>query len=56
MSPKHLRVLTDKKVAKAAPSIDLDGQLESDVEPTLYAHYGLVYERGSSGERRLGRR
>ena len=56
VSPRHLRVLTDKKVAKAAPSIDLDGQLESDAEATVYAHYGLPYERGATGERRLGRR
>lgn len=56
VSPKHVRVLTDKKLAKNAPSIDTDGQLTSEAEPGLYAHYGLAYERGAGGERRLGRR
>jgi hypothetical protein len=56
VSPKHLRVLTDKKTAKAAPSIETDGQLDSATEPTIYAHYDLPYSQGASGERRLGRR
>lgn len=56
VAPKHIRVPTDKKTAKASPSIDTAGQLESDAEQTVYAHYGLDYERGAGGERRLGRR
>lgn len=56
VSPKHLRVLADKKLAKDAPSIATDGQLEAATEPEIYSHYGLPYERGSGGERRLGRR
>ena len=56
VSPKALRVQTDKKTAKAAPAIDPDGQLTSDAEPAIYDHYGFTYERGASGERRLGRR
>ena len=51
-----LRVLTDKKTAKDAPFIDTDGQLDSAAEPGIYSHYGLTYERGAGGERRLGRR
>lgn len=56
VSPKQLRVLVDKKLAKAAPSIETDGQFESDAESGVYAHYGMAYERGAGGERRLGRR
>lgn len=56
VSPKSLRVMVDKKTAKAAPAIDSDGQLQSDDEPAIYSYYGLVYERGAGGERRLGRR
>ena len=56
VAPKNLRVEVDKKLAKAAPAIAVDGQLDSDAEPDLYAYYGLAYERGASGERRLGRR
>lgn len=56
VAPKFIRVTVDKKLARAAPSIDTDGELEADAEPALYTHYGLEYKTGSSGERRLGRR
>jgi PRC-barrel domain len=56
VSPKDLRVAVDKKLAKDAPSIETDGQLESAMEPAVFEHYGLVYAQGASGERRLGRR
>ena len=56
VSPRHIRVMTDKKLAKDAPAIETDGELESAAEPGIYAHYGLTYERGAGGERRLGRR
>lgn len=56
VSPSQVRVVTDKKLVKDAPSIDMDGELEVDAEPELFAHYGLPYQPGVSGERRLGRR
>jgi hypothetical protein len=56
VSPKHIRVMTQKRVAKEAPFIDTDGQLDSSAEPGIYAHYGIPYVRGAGGERRLGRR
>jgi hypothetical protein len=56
VSPKFIRVTVDKKLARAAPSIEVDGELEADMERAVYAHYGMEYRTGSSGERRLGRR
>jgi hypothetical protein len=56
VSPKDVRVAVDKKLAKDAPSIETDGQLESAMEPAVFDHYGLAYSQGASGERRLGRR
>ncbi len=56
VSPRHLRVMTQKSVVKDAPSIDLDGELTAEAEPGLFSHYGLEYRQGSTGERRLGRR
>jgi len=56
VAPKHLRVDTDKKLVKDAPSIDVDGELLAETEHAIYEHYGLVYQPGDSGERRLGRR
>lgn len=56
VAPKHVRVTTDKKLAKEAPSIATDGELSSDAEAEVYAYYGLPYTKGAGGERRLGRR
>lgn len=56
VSPDHLRVLVDKKTVKAALTIDTDGALTAAQEPELYEHYGIPYQPGATGERRLGRR
>lgn len=56
VAPEHVRVTVDKKQAKDAPSIDTDGELTAEAEPAVFEHYGLNYQPGSSGERRLGRR
>ncbi|PCN47685.1 photosystem reaction center subunit H [Curtobacterium sp. 'Ferrero'] len=56
VAPKHLIVAYAKKLVKDAPSIPTDGELDAAVEPGLYEHYGLAYQTGSGGERRLGRR
>lgn len=56
VAPKHVRVSADKKLVKDAPSIDTDGELPADAGPGLFEHYGLTYQPGNTGERRLGRR
>lgn len=56
VGPKHVKVAFSKKLAKDAPSFEVDGSLEASMEPDVFAHYGLDYSRGSGGERRLGRR
>jgi hypothetical protein len=56
VSPSWVKVPAEKKLIKDAPAIDTDGELTSEQEPELFAHYGLDYQPGASGERRLGRR
>ncbi|MER8001186.1 MULTISPECIES: PRC-barrel domain-containing protein [unclassified Streptomyces] len=56
VGPDYLKIPWDKKLAKEAPSIDTDGELPAEDEPQIFAHYGLPYSTGASGERRLGRR
>lgn len=56
VAPKHLRVTVEKNLVKDAPSIDVDGELLAETEPEIYQHYGLPYQPGATGERRLGRR
>jgi hypothetical protein len=56
VTPKHLKVQATKKLIKDAPFIATDGELEASQEPNIFAHFGLNYATGSTGERRLGRR
>jgi hypothetical protein len=54
--PGQLKVAYSKSQVKGAPTIDTDGELPADDEPELFKHYGLEYQAGLSGERRLARR
>ena len=57
VSPKDVRVAVDKKLAKDAPSIETDGQLDwPHWNPLCLSTTGLSTLQGASGERRLGRR
>lgn len=56
VAPKYLKVRYGKKLIKDAPSIPTDGELQASAEPEIFQHYGLTYQTGSGGERRLGRR
>lgn len=56
VAPSHVRVAYSRKQVKGAFSIDTDGELAATDEPGLFEHYGLAYQPGSDGERRLARR
>lgn len=56
VSPSHIRVAYQRKQVRDAFQIDTDGELAATDEPGLFAHYGLAYQPGASGERRLARR
>jgi hypothetical protein len=56
VGPGYLKVSYDRKQVKAAPSIDADGELPAADEEAIFKHYGLAYQPGANGERRLGRR
>jgi hypothetical protein len=56
VGPGYLRVRFDKRQVKGAPAIDTDGELPFDDEEAVFKHYGLTYEPGANGERRLARR
>lgn len=56
VSPDHVKVTVAKKQAKDAPAIDTDGELLAENEPAVFQHYGLSYQPGANGERRLARR
>ena len=56
VGPRYVKVPFDKKQVKGAPSIDIDGELPAGDEEAIFKHYGLAYEPGADGERRLARR
>jgi PRC-barrel domain len=56
VGPGYLKVCYDRKLVKDAPSIDTDGELMATDEEAVFQHYGLTYQPGAGGERRLGRR
>jgi len=56
VGPGYLRVGYDRKLVKDAPSIGTDGELPAGDEEAIFTHYGLTYEPGAGGERRLARR
>jgi hypothetical protein len=56
VAPSHLRVAYPKKLVRDALSIDTDGELAATDEAGLFQHYGLTYQPGANGERRLARR
>lgn len=56
VGPGYLKVRYDKKTVKGAPSIGTDGELPAGDEEAIFKHYGLTYQPGADGERRLARR
>lgn len=56
VAPSYLRVAYPKNQVKDAIDLDTDGELLASAEPGLFEHYGLSYEAGAGGERRLARR
>ena len=56
VGPGYLKVAYDRKQVKDAPSIETDGELPAEEEEAVFTHYGLTYQPGAGGERKLGRR
>jgi hypothetical protein len=56
VGPGYLRVRYGRKQVKDAPAIGTDGELPADDEEEIFRHYGLPYQAGAGGERRLARR
>jgi len=56
VGPGYLKVSYGRKQVKDAPSIGTDGELPAGDEEAIFKHYGLAYQPGAGGERRLARR
>jgi hypothetical protein len=53
VGPGYLKVCYDTKQVNDAPPGDTDGELPAAGEEAIFKHYGLTYEPGAGGERRL---
>ncbi len=53
VGPGYLKVCYDTKQVKDARSSGTDGELPAAGEEAIFKHYGLTYEPGADGERRL---
>jgi hypothetical protein len=56
VGPGYLKVTYARKLVRDAPSIGTDGELPAGDEQAIFAHYGLAFQAGADGERRLARR
>jgi hypothetical protein len=54
--PDYVRVPYTKTLVKSAPSIGTDGVLPAGDEEAVFQHYGMTYQPGAEGVRRLARR
>jgi hypothetical protein len=53
VGPEYVKITYDRKQVKDAPSIGTDGELPAGDEEAVFKHYGLAYQPGPGGERRL---
>ncbi len=56
VGPGYLKVGYPKGLVKCAPSIDTDGELPAGEEEAVFSHYGVAFQPGTDGARRLARR
>ncbi|WP_131738754.1 PRC-barrel domain-containing protein [Actinomadura roseirufa] len=56
VGPGYVRVAYAKSLVKEAPAIGTDDVLPAGDEEGVFRHYGLTYQPGAGGERRLARR
>ncbi|CAM5737277.1 PRC-barrel domain containing protein OS=Streptomyces alboniger OX=132473 GN=CP975_04930 PE=4 SV=1 [Streptomyces alboniger] len=56
LGPDYVRVSHTKAEVRKAPSIGTDDVLPAEREESIFQHYGMAYQPGVNGERRLARR
>ncbi|MFC8914159.1 PRC-barrel domain containing protein [Streptomyces sp. WAC05374] len=56
VGPDYLKVSHPKGEVRKAPSIGTDDVLLAESEAGIFQHYGMAYQPGAGGERKLARR
>jgi hypothetical protein len=55
LGPDYVKVSYTKGQVRSAPSIGTDDVLPAEQEEAIFRHYGMTYQPGAHGERRLAR-
>jgi hypothetical protein len=56
LGPDYVKVSHTKRQVRDAPSIGTDDVLPAEQEEAIFRHYGMAYQPGANGERKLARR
>jgi hypothetical protein len=56
LGPDYVKVSYTKGQVRDAPSIGTDDVLPAEQEEAIFRHYGMAYQPGANGERKLARR
>ncbi|MFF4268632.1 PRC-barrel domain-containing protein [Streptomyces sp. NPDC001536] len=56
LGPGYVKIAYARSQVRKAPSIGTDDVLPAEQEEAIFQHYGLTYQPGANGERKLARR
>jgi hypothetical protein len=56
LGPGYVKISYTRSLVRGAPSIGTDDILPAEQEEAIFQHYGMTYQPGANGERKLARR
>lgn len=56
LGPGYVKISYTRSLVRKAPSIGTDDILPAEQKEAILQHYGVTYQPGANGERKLGRR
>ena len=56
LGPGYVKIAYARSLVRKAPSIGTDDILPAEQEEAIFQHYGMTYQPGANGERKLARR
>ncbi|WP_406334914.1 PRC-barrel domain-containing protein [Streptomyces sp. NBC_00203] len=56
LGPDYVKISYTRSLVRKAPSIGTDDILPAEQEEAIFQHYGMTYQPGANGERKLARR
>ncbi|MCX5247940.1 MULTISPECIES: PRC-barrel domain-containing protein [unclassified Streptomyces] len=56
LGPGYVKIAYTRSLVRKAPSMGMDDILPAEQEEAIFQHYGMTYQPGANGERKLARR